>query len=973
MERINLEINDQNLKALATRLQETLSLEAQIRKDAEKFLETIEGNRNYSLLLLRIVDSASFDNMIRLAAAITLKNFVKKHWRVIDGEPNKITQEDRDRIKVLIIDLMLKSPPQLQNQLSDAVSMIGREDFPRKWPDLLPEMVTKFNSGDFHIINGVLKTAHSLFKRYRHEFKSQELWEEIKIVLDGFAKPLTELLKATMDLANKHASDPASLKVLFSSLTLISKVFYSLNSQDLPEYFEDNMEEWMKHFLVILTSDNKLLQTEDDEDAGPLELIKSQICDNVTLYAQKYDEEFQPYLPGFVSAIWNLLTTIGNRVKYDLLVSNAIQFLTSVCERPHNKGLFADQSNLQSICEKVIVPNMEFRDEDEEQFEDNPEEYIRRDIEGSDIDTRRRAACDFVRGLCKYFEQPVIAIFSQYVTMLLELHSKDPARNWKSKDCAIYLVTSLAMKKQTAKHGATQASELVNLSDFFNNQILPELKSTDVDATPVLKADSFKFVAAFRNMLSRDILVGCLPLLVNMLKAKSIVVHTYASYAIERIFTLKNPGGAAPISRDEVKPFLEDLLSNLFKTFEIHGSEENEYVMKAIMRSFSMMQQDMCPYMPVLLKQMTAKLVAVSKNPSKPQFNHYLFESLSCAIRYTCTSDAMLGEFENSLFPIFTEIIQRDVTEFLPYVFQILSLLLELRNNALPESHLGLLPFLLTATPWERQGNIPPMVRLLQAYIAKAPVTVAENHKLGGLLGVFQKLIASKTNDHEGFYLLNTLVENVDQASLSPHLQQIFILLFQRLSTSKTTKYIKGLLVFLSLYSSKYGAPALVEIVDSLQKKLFGMVLEKLFIAQVQKVSGNTERKICAIGITNILTSCPVILVEYSNYWAPLLSVLIGLFELPEDTSTPDDEHFIEVEDTPGYQAAYCQLAFAGSTEHDPFAASIPDAKIYLANCLNKLSGDHPGKITTMIKSQVSPEALTCLQKYFTTAGVPLT
>lgn len=32
----------------------------------------------------------------------------------------------------------------------------------------------------------------------------------------------------------------------------------------------------------------------------------------------------------------------------------------------------------------------------------------------------------------------------------------------------------------------------------------------------------------------------------------------------------------------------------------------------------------------------------------------------------------------------------------------------------------------------------------------------------------------------------------------------------------------------------------------------------------------------------------------------PLLQSLIGLFELPEDDSTPDDEHFIEIEDTPG-------------------------------------------------------------------------
>jgi hypothetical protein len=34
------------------------------------------------------------------------------------------------------------------------------------------------------------------------------------------------------------------------------------------------------------------------------------------------------------------------------------------------------------------------------------------------------------------------------------------------------------------------------------------------------------------------------------------------------------------ISRAEVKPILEELLVNLFKAFEIRGSEENEYVMK---------------------------------------------------------------------------------------------------------------------------------------------------------------------------------------------------------------------------------------------------------------------------------------------------------------------------------------------------------------------------------------------------------
>jgi len=33
-------------------------------------------------------------------------------------------------------------------------------------------------------------------------------------------------------------------------------------SQDLPEFFEDNMETWMTNFHSLLTLDNKLLQTD---------------------------------------------------------------------------------------------------------------------------------------------------------------------------------------------------------------------------------------------------------------------------------------------------------------------------------------------------------------------------------------------------------------------------------------------------------------------------------------------------------------------------------------------------------------------------------------------------------------------------------------------------------------------------------------------------------------------------------------
>jgi len=59
------------------------------------------------------------------------------------------------------------------------------------------------------------------------------------------------------------------------------------------------------------------------------------------------------------------------------------------------------------------------------------------------------------------------------------------------------------------------------------------------------------------------------------------------------------------------------------------------------------------------------------------------------------------------------------ISEFIPYVFQILSLLIELHNDAIPQTYMQLFPHLLVPLLWERPGNIPPLVRLLQAYIAK--------------------------------------------------------------------------------------------------------------------------------------------------------------------------------------------------------------------------------------------------------------
>lgn len=367
---------------------------------------------------------------------------------------------------------------------------------------------------------------------------------------------------------------------------------------------------------------------------------------------------------------------------------------------------------------------------DEELFEDSPEEYIRRDIEGSDIETRRRAACDLVKTLSQNFEAKIVQIFSQYLQVLLGEYTKMPSTNWRAKDTAIYLVTSLATKGSTQKHGVTQASELVPLPQFCQQQIIVELQRDNVNELPVLKADALKFIMTFRSLLGEQTLLACMPQLIRHLRSESVVVHSYAACCIEKVIALK---GA--ISKEQLSPMSADLLTGLFGVLGLAGSSaENEYVMKAIMRSFAHLQDACMPFMAEALPKLTEILTIVARNPSRPNFNHFLFETLALAIRIVCKAQpAAVSSFEQTLFPVFQGILQQDILEFMPYVFQMLSLLLEQREHSgqpIAEPYWALFPCLLAPTLWDRSGNVTPLIRLLCAFIRQGSAQVAALDKL---------------------------------------------------------------------------------------------------------------------------------------------------------------------------------------------------------------------------------------------------
>ena len=127
----------------------------------------------------------------------------------------KLPQTEVATIKQELIGLMISVPPNIQSQLGDAVGIIADSDFWERWDtlvdvreyvrfsglqsaDLRKDLVSRLTPDNPTVNNGVLQVAHSIFKRWRPLFRSDELFTEINHVLGKFGTPFLALLDVSL-------------------------------------------------------------------------------------------------------------------------------------------------------------------------------------------------------------------------------------------------------------------------------------------------------------------------------------------------------------------------------------------------------------------------------------------------------------------------------------------------------------------------------------------------------------------------------------------------------------------------------------------------------------------------------------------------------------------------------------------------------------------------------------------------------
>ncbi|GMH45111.1 hypothetical protein BSKO_13068 [Bryopsis sp. KO-2023] len=959
------------VQQLSEVLRQTVLPEQMARKNAEEELERLGSQVGYGVLVLQVVASEELSLEIRVAAAINFKNHIKFHWSPGEkSDKRPLTNDEKDQIKNHIVDLMLKSPNLVRAQISEALTIVSGHDFPDKWPGLLPQLSQKLLETDIRTLSGVLITGNSVMKRFRNQAMTDAISNELIKAQDAFVKPLLQVMDVLFRGVDTHAHNLENLKLCMESIRLCCRIFYSLNALGLTELVEDNLEQWMTYFLKALEYENQILAERDPEKESSLDALKAAVCENINLFIALNEEEFEGYLEKFVMSVWKQLVKVSSNSGQGNLAMSAIQFLTSVAKSTHNT-LFAQENTLQQICEKVIVPNLKLSEEDEELFETNPMDYIQRDTEGNDSGTRRRAAADLVKALAETFNTEVTNLFTGYVATLLNEHLANPSANWRAKDCAVYMSVALTVKGRTIAQGATTINQNVQLLPFFTNHIFPEIQAADgVNHLPILKADALKFVHTFRLQVPKAVQLTMFPSMIALLGSEHFVVHSYAASTIERLLALKE-NRVPRFTPDDLAPFLQSLLEKLFATFSIPESSENQYAMQCIMRVIQFVGDRIRPVTSVCLQALAQKLLEVCKNPMQPVFSHYLFESVAALIRYACTDNPqMVDQVQDTLFPAFDIVLQQDVQEFHPYVFQIFTQLIELRPKPLPGVYMQIFPPMLNPVIWERHGNVPALARLIQAYLGKSAAQIVEGNHLEAVLGVFQRLLSSKALDQHSFQVLEGVYANCEASALERYEKDIWTLLCQRMQTSSTSKYIRGMLAFMGGCICQRGPTYIAEVLDRIQPDVFMMLLDKIWLPHLSWVEEKNKQKLCAVGLTKVLCEYPPMIAEGREaLWTKLMDALVRVLEGNAEIEAPsdlmNDDGIIE---TTGYTAAFSRLVNATIPEPEPLP-EIPNARDYLAKSLFELASRQPGRLAN-VQTRLEPETKAKLKQFSVVAKV---
>lgn len=131
-----------------------------------------------------------------------------------------------------------------------------------------------------------METAHSIFRPWRAQIRSDPLFTVINIVLSKFMDPFLALFRQTSQYLLSSQSSPSYSQIAQTMVYLLD-IFYDLTCQDLPPAIEDNYAEFFGEagwFFGFLDWDPLELRQDVSGSSSERSTMPTEVFSQMTLH-----------------------------------------------------------------------------------------------------------------------------------------------------------------------------------------------------------------------------------------------------------------------------------------------------------------------------------------------------------------------------------------------------------------------------------------------------------------------------------------------------------------------------------------------------------------------------------------------------------------------------------------------------------------------------------------------------------------
>ena len=635
---------------------------------------------------------------LRISASIFLKNYIQDYF--YDSSNNAILnkhkimdENSKSFFKEKILQLLLNVENNLLPHIIEMVKIIVQNSngYLVIWPNLMTFIGDVLKKHDISKSRYIYQLIAKIIKRYHIESKSHPLFKEIINTMEHICQPMTDDALNIIKFFNTYESNAKNDEVMMQCIQMMNKImsiFYSLNYQDFPEFFEDHLQEWINILIdtVLLPNKNSNMNNINKNLFDIAIKLKAKTLKNINYYYYNYYEDVENYIQQFSSAVWTVMCTCKINDNFSKLMKELLDYFKCGFQMRRMNNLNIEQLN--KIIERIILPNMTMSEKEIEDFLDNPVEFLKVEFEEYDMSSNKYFSINLLQLIISNYPDVNKQIIAPKINKFLEEYNKDNAKNWNKKLVVINLLFASCIKTFAQRFGVTELnpnSMYTDIESLINEIFIKEFQN--YNSPTIIQTYSLKFLSTFRLQISDQNKLGQIILmLIEILNNCNEVTQYACLLCLDLIINMKDlktrkSSTIEIVNNDNI---FNKLISSLLNFI---GKNTNIFAMRCFFRAIRLTQdQKLQSLAQSINDSMDAILKLIIKNPQTDEFNYYFFETCALIMKKFVINNnnmdlTLVKNFENTLRNDLNLILQNNVTDLLGYTFQLFAYYLYLTND----------------------------------------------------------------------------------------------------------------------------------------------------------------------------------------------------------------------------------------------------------------------------------------------------